>query len=185
MIFRLHGAGDGAEEIFHGGGHTHHAVCFELADVDDGVRLLQICRTGELPRLYGGREGSLRDADIGVEHGAERLRGAQARHVIDMVKRGRRVEAAGAVADDDLRAVLLQQANKRADDGWMDGRGSLRLHGGDKIQLERDTHARLYPVQPAGLRADALQRVQNLRFVIASTGGQRNGLVHRQAPPYD
>ena len=42
VVFRFQGARNRAEEILGSGGHTHHAVTFELAEVDDGVSLCQV-----------------------------------------------------------------------------------------------------------------------------------------------
>ena len=83
MVLRLHCAGDDAEKILDGVRHAHHAVRFELADVDNRVGLLQIGGHSERPRLNGFRIRDGADGKIRVELRTERFGGTKTRHVVD------------------------------------------------------------------------------------------------------
>ena len=73
VILRLHCAGNDAEKVFDGVRHAHHAVRFELADVDDRVSLLQICRHRKASGLRCFRIRDRADGKIRVKLRAERL----------------------------------------------------------------------------------------------------------------
>ena len=184
VIFRLHCAGNDAEKVFDGVRHAHHAVRFELADVDDRVSLLQICRHRKAPGLRCFRIRDRADGKIRVKLRAERLGGTQAGHIVNALQMRRSIQPAGAVAKNDVRTARRQQLYQRADDGRMDCRGLLRLHGGDKIELQRHTHAGRDPVKPARRVDRGLQRGGNLRLFIAFAGGKRSIPVSIHTPSF-
>ena len=66
-----------------------------------------------------------------------------------MADEGRGVEAAGAVADDDLSPARGEQAAEGADELGMRGDGALRPAAGDEVDLEGHLHARARPVKAA------------------------------------
>ena len=115
---------------------------------------------------------------------AERLGGTQAGHIVNALQMCRSIQPAGAVAKNDVRTARRQQLYQRADDGRMDCRSLLRLHGGDKIELQRHTHAGRDPVKPARRVDSGLQRSGNLRLFIAFAGGKRSIPVSIHTPSF-
>ena len=184
VILRLHCAGNDAEKVFDGVRHAHHAVRFELADVDDRVSLLQICRHRKASGLRCFRIRDRADGKIRVKLRAERLGGTQAGHIVNALQMRRSIQPAGAVAKNDVRAARRQQLYQRADDGRMDCRSLLRLHGGDKIELQRHAHAGRDPVKTARRVDRGLQRGGNLRLFIAFAGGKRSIPVSIHTPSF-
>ena len=114
VIFRLHGAGDDAEQIFRGVGHAHHAMALELAEIDDGVGIVEPCGVGELVRADSVRERCLGPCEVLVELRPHFLTGVHSGHVID-VRQMRGIEkTAGAVTDDHGRTAGGKQLYKLA-----------------------------------------------------------------------
>ena len=93
-----------------------------------------------------------------------------------------RIQPAGAVSKDYMRAARRQQLYKRADDGRMNRGSLLRLHGRDKIELQRHTHAGRDPVKAARRVDHSLQRSGNLRILIAFARGKRSIPVQIHTP---
>lgn len=107
VVFRLHRAGDNAEEVFAGVRHREHAVRFQLAEVNDRVRVVEPAGVGERPGLHGLRGVRLGLRGVEIERGPGLFALPQAADVVDAVQVRSGEESAGAVAQHDGCATLL------------------------------------------------------------------------------
>ena len=178
VVFRLHGAGNDAEEIFRGVGHAHHAVALELAEINDGISLVKPRGVGELMRTDGVREAGDGLREILIELRTVFFAFVHSGHVVDVRQMRGRVKPAGTVAQNDAGSARGQHPHKLAQQRRMHRRGVLRRHGRDKIDLDGDAHTGLHPVQTAERCKHAFQcAAAGFRFIFI-TADDGNICIH-------
>ena len=173
MVFRLHRAGNDAKVILDGVRQTHHAVRLELAEVDDGVRLVEIRGVGEFLRADGVREGGVRLRKVLIQLRTDSLACVHAAQIVNMVHMRRGIEPAGAVSEQDACAARAEHLRQLAQKRRMRGCRLLGLHGRDQIDLYDDAHAVFDPVEPAERGKRLCKRSPAFLRVIAFAGNNR------------
>ena len=176
MIFGLCGARNGSEHVLRRSAHCHHAVSFQLAEVDDLVRLVQPCGIGEGLRLLRLGVGGVFDLKIAVQLSAKVFDRLYARGGVDPIQVDLGVDSSGAVPHDDPCAPFLQQAHQGAQQDGVGGRRRFGLQERDQIGFDRYGHSVLDPTQPAEGGKGLEQRLLRLRRIVLCTGN--DGYVH-------
>ena len=171
-----------AEHILGSAGHPHHAVRFQLAEVDYGVRLIQIGGVFKLPGRGSALQAAFLDLKVPVQRGTVLQRRRNAGPLVDPVEIGAVVNAAGAVADNDLCAAFGQQRRESRKQRRMGGYGVLRRTAGHQVRFDDDLHAGGHPVQPAQRFQQPRQGGFALLQVIGRTAHKGNVAGHPIAP---
>ena len=106
MILRLDGAWNGAKHVFRPAAQSHHAVAFELAEVDDDVGPVQVGGIPEAPAHRSPGIAGLRLGEVPVQDAARRLHRSHACGGIDPAHMLGIIQAARAISHHDLSPPL-------------------------------------------------------------------------------
>ena len=179
MIFRLHRAGDRAEQILRRRRERHHTVALELAEADDGIGVIKIGSICKMPRDMCLREHGILLRKVMVQR---RARFGHTGNTINTIQKRFVIQPAGAVADHDRCAPLLQGQRQRPQECRMRRGGGIGLHGRNEIRLDDDPHPRPHPRQPAERRQRLRQRPRTHLRRVAFTFHNRH-IAHRTRSP--
>ena len=154
----------------------------ELAEIDDGVSLVEIGRILELAGALCLRECGHSLRKVVVERCAHGLARVHARRVVDVVQVRSGIEPARAVAQQDGRAARGEHFHQLTQKRRVRGRGLLGLHGGDQIDFDDHAHTGLHPVQPTQRAHNLFQCAAALVRLIAGAADDRYIGLHTKPP---
>ena len=149
MILRLDGAGNDTKQILCGIGHSHHAMRFQFAHVQNDVAIVQVCRIAEglcLHRL--GIHGFL-FGKIMVQSRTVRFGGMHLCRRIDTVYKDSVIKPAGAITDHNACSALHEKLRQRTQNGRMRSHRRFGCMERHQVCFDADFHAFCYPIKAA------------------------------------